>query len=162
VSLSLVVMGVSGSGKTTLASALASRTGWPFLEGDALHPPENVAKMHAGVPLDDADRLPWLRTVAAWIGAREADGRSCVLTCSALRRAYRDVLREGHPSVRFVHVTASPEVLGERLARRTGHFMPASLLDSQLATLEGLQPDEAGVTVEPHESADDVLVRLGV
>lgn len=160
----LVVMGVSGAGKTTLARALAARLGWEYDEGDDLHPPANVAKMRAGQPLDDADRWPWLRAVAARIGAREAAACSSVVTCSALRRRYRDVLREGHPSVRFVHVTVAPALLEARLDRRTGHYMPPSLLASQLATLEPLGPDEPGVVVggdRPLEQVvDEVLDRL--
>jgi gluconokinase len=164
-SVSIVVMGVSGSGKTTLARALAHRLGWPFLEGDDLHPPANDAKMARGYPLDDADRLPWLEDVAGRIGEQERDGRDWVLTCSALHRRYRDLLREGHPSVWFVHVTARPEVLRERLARRTGHFMPVSLLETQLQALEPLEPDEPGMTIDaerpPEQLVDEVLSRLG-
>jgi gluconokinase len=143
----IVVMGVSGSGKTTFALALGQRLGWPVVEGDQLHPAANVAKMAAGVPLTDEDRWPWLDAVAARIGELETEGRSCVVTCSALRRRYRDRLREGHPSVVFVELTAKPSVLRERIIRRTGHFMPASLLDSQLEALEPLQPDEPGVVL---------------
>jgi len=146
--VTLVVMGVAGSGKSTLAEALADRLGADLVEGDDLHPPANVAKMRAGTPLDDADRRPWLLALAALIDEREAAGRSTVLTCSALRRGYRDLLRDGHPSVRFVHLAVPLEVLRARLARRTGHFMPASLLDSQLATLEPLHPDEPGLVVD--------------
>jgi len=146
--VTLVVMGVAGSGKSTLAEALADRLGADLVEGDDLHPPANVAKMRAGTPLDDADRRPWLLALAALIDEREAAGRSTVLTCSALRRGYRDLLRDGPPSVRFVHLAVPLEVLRARLARRTGHFMPASLLDSQLATLEPLHPDEPGLVVD--------------
>ena len=147
-STTLVVMGVAGSGKTTLARALAADLGWAYDEGDALHPPANVAKMRGGTPLDDEDRWPWLRAVAGLIGGHEEAGDDAVVACSALKRAYRDVLREGHPSVRFVHVAVDGAVLEDRLARRTGHFMPASLLGSQLASLEPLQPDEPGVVVD--------------
>jgi gluconokinase len=157
-------MGVSGSGKSTVAAALVERLGWDFAEGDDLHPPENVAKMAAGHPLDDDDRWPWLRRLAAWIGEHEQAGRSDIVTCSALRRSYRDLLRDGHPSVWFAHVTVPPDVLRERLEKRTGHYMPASLLESQLATLEPLQDDEPGITVSgaapPDEVADDVLAAL--
>jgi gluconokinase len=153
----LVVMGVSGSGKTTVARGVASELGWPFAEGDDFHPPANVEKMRAGHPLDDDDRRPWLLTLAEWIGAREAAGESAVLTCSALKRRYRDLLAGGHPSVVFAHVAVDPEVLRARLAARRGHYMPASLLGSQLAALEPLQPDERGVTV-PGDAEPAVVV----
>ena len=153
----LVVMGVSGSGKTTIAQLLAERLGWVFAEGDDFHPVANVEKMRAGQPLTDDDRWPWLQALADWIGAREADGDNAVLTCSALKRSYRDVLSHGHPSVRFVHVTVSRATLKARLEHRRGHYMPASLLDSQLATLEPLQPDEPGVTVPGDGTPDDVV-----
>lgn len=142
-----VVMGVSGSGKTTVATAVAARRGWLFAEGDAFHPEANVRKMAAGSPLDDVDRAPWLAVLGQWIAEREAVGEDAVLTCSALKRSYRDVLREGRSSVRFVHVDVEREVLRQRLARRQGHYMPASLLDSQLAALEPLGPDEPGIRV---------------
>ena len=160
----LVVMGVSGSGKTTVAQGLAHRLGWVYAEGDDFHSAANVAKMRAGLPLDDADRWPWLRSLAAWIGAQEAAGRSAVVTCSALKRAYRDVLRDGHPSVWFVHVTVADGVLRERVVRRRGHYMPPSLLASQLDTLQPLRPDEPGRAVsgdgEPGVVVDRVLQTL--
>jgi gluconokinase len=152
----VVVMGVSGSGKTTIAEALAERLGWEFTEGDSHHPPANVAKMRAGTPLDDADRAPWLAQLAGWIGEREAAGRSVVLTCSALKRAYRDRLREGNDSVWFVHVDVPEDELARRMAARTGHYMPASLLGSQLAALEPLGEDEPGVTVPGTGDAAEV------
>src|SRR5919107_184607 len=137
-STSIVVMGVSGSGKSTVAEGLVERLGWEFAEGDDFHPPANVEKMRSGIPLDDDDRWPWLRTLAAWIGEHEQAGRSVVVTCSALKRSYRDLLRDGHPSVWFAHVTVDPDLLRERIEKRTGHYMPSSLLDSQLDTLEPL------------------------
>jgi gluconokinase len=143
----VVVMGVSGSGKSTVAVELARELGWEFAEGDDFHPPRNVEKMRAGTPLTDEDRWPWLRDLAAWIGEHERAGRSVVVTCSALQRSYRDLLRDGHPSVWFAHVTADPAVLRERVEQRTGHYMPSSLLESQLATLEPLQPDEPGAAI---------------
>ena len=152
-----VVMGVSGSGKTTVARALADRQGWRFAEGDDFHPPANVAKMAAGHPLDDSDRTPWLAALADWIGARERAGESSVLTCSALKRAYRDRLRAGHPSVLFLHVDVPVEVLRERLAQRRGHYMPASLLDSQLATLEPLAADEPGARIDGTGDPEQVV-----
>ena len=156
----IVVMGVSGSGKSTVAATLVDRLGWEFAEGDDFHPPENVEKMRAGHALDDADRLPWLRTLAAWIGDHERAGRSVVVTCSALKRTYRDLLRDGHPSVWFAHVRATPELIRERLEHRTGHYMPASLLDSQLATLEPLGDDEPGARVSGAGSPPSVVAEL--
>jgi gluconokinase len=160
----IVVMGVSGSGKSTVAAGLVDRLGWEFAEGDDFHPPANVAKMRNGVPLDDDDRWPWLRTLAAWIGEHEQAGKSAVVTCSALKRSYRDLLRDGHPSVWFAHVTADAEQIRDRVQRRTGHYMPPSLLDSQLATLEPLQDDEPGASVsgagEPDEVVDALLATL--
>ncbi|MCW2635522.1 MAG: gluconokinase [Blastococcus sp.] len=153
----VVVMGVSGAGKTTVAVALARRLGWEFGEGDDHHPKANVAKMRAGIPLDDDDRRPWLRELAAWIAEHEAAGRSCVLTCSALKRSYRDLLSEGNEGVWFAHVDVAEDVLVARLNARTGHYMPPSLLTTQLATLEGLAPDEPGITVPGTGEADEVV-----
>jgi gluconokinase len=162
----VVVMGVSGSGKTTVARGLATRLNADFLEGDDLHPPANVAKMARGEPLTDEDRWPWLEAVGDWIDERRAAGSASVVTCSALRRAYRERLRENRPGVRFCHVSASEATLQSRLEERRGHYMPASLLPSQLATLEPLDPDEPGVTVSAEGSPDDVLAealrRLGL
>ena len=161
---SLVLMGVAGSGKSSVMAALETRLAWPSLEGDTIHPPANVAKMAAGVPLTDGDRLPWLRAVAAWIGERDAERRSSLTTCSALRRSYRDLLRRGHPWVWFVHLDAPEDVLRERLGGRAGHFMPSSLLDSQLQALEPLQADEPGTTLPslapPKELADRIIEQL--
>jgi gluconokinase len=154
--IAVVVMGVSGSGKTTIAETLADRLGWEFTEGDSHHPPANVEKMRAGIPLDDADRPPWLARLAGWIGDHEAAGRSVVLTCSALKRTYRDRLREGNDSVWFVHVDVPEAELAKRMAARTGHYMPASLLGSQLAALEPLGADEPGVTVPGTGDASEV------
>jgi gluconokinase len=144
----IVVMGVSGSGKSTVAATLVDRLGWEFAEGDDFHPAANVEKMRAGHPLDDEDRWPWLRSLAAWIGEHERAGRNVVVTCSALKRSYRDLLRDGHPSVWFAHVDVDRDVLAQRLAARQGHFMPPSLLDSQLATLEPLGDDEPGAVID--------------
>ena len=144
---SLVLVGPAGAGKSTVMAALADRLGWPTLEGDELHGPNNVAKMAAGIPLTDADREPWLEAIAVWIGERERERRSSLTTCSALRRRYRDQLRRGHPWVWFVHLDVPRAVLEARIQARTGHFMPASQLDSQLRTLEPLAPDEPGTTL---------------
>jgi gluconokinase len=158
--ISVVVMGVSGSGKTTVAMRLVELLGWPFAEGDDFHPAANVEKMRSGKPLSDRDRKPWLAAVAAWIGEQELAGRSAVVTCSALKRAYRDALCRDHRSVWFVHVSSSPDWLKDRLRTRSGHYMPASLLASQLATLEPLQPDEPGVTISGEGPPDVVAARV--
>lgn len=153
----LVVMGVAGAGKSTVAAGLARRAGLPFAEGDTFHPPANVARMTAGLPLDDADRAPWLAALRDWTAAREAAGEASVLSCSALRRVYRDVLRAAGGDVVHVHLALPRGDLADRLARRAGHFMPPALLDSQLAVLEPLAPDERGVTVEATGDPDQVL-----
>jgi gluconokinase len=154
----VIVMGVSGSGKTTLAEGLADRLDWPFQEGDELHPRANVEKMSRGEPLTDEDRWPWLDAIGRWLDEQAEAGRSAVLTCSALRRVYRDRLREGRPGVRFCHVVAPEGVLRRRLEERRGHYMPASLLPSQLATLEPLDDDEPGVTVSVENDPADVQI----
>ena len=143
----LVVMGVSGSGKTTIAVPLAKSLGWRFQEGDDLHPPANVAKMHSGTPLTDADRWPWLRAIAALIDEWRAAGLSGVITCSALKRVYRDILIGDRPDVRLVYLQGDRALIAGRLQARHGHFMPATLLDSQFATLEEPGPDERPITV---------------
>jgi carbohydrate kinase (thermoresistant glucokinase family) len=141
-------MGVSGSGKTTLGLRLADHFGWPFKEGDELHPPANVAKMSRGVPLDDADRAPWLAAIAAWIDGWASAQTSGVITCSALKRAYRRTLVEGRPQVRFVYLQGDEALLAKRIAGRTGHFMPADLLASQLADLEPPTAQENPIVVD--------------
>lgn len=137
-------MGATGVGKTTVGVALAERLGVPFLDADDLHSRANVAKMARGEPLTDADRDPWLDAVAAWL----AEHDEAVAACSALRRVYRDRLRAGAPGTRFLHLVGDRSVLGERLEHRTGHFMPASLVASQLDTLEPLEPDEDGLEID--------------
>ena len=156
----LVVMGVSGTGKSTTALLLAERLGRPLIEGDDLHPPANVEAMRAGRALTDDDRGPWLRAIR---DAMTAAGGPTVVTCSSLRRSYRDVLRTAEGRVRFVHLVVPPDELARRLAERTGHFMPAALLASQLATLEQLAADEDGVDVPvtgPPETIADETLRL--
>lgn len=153
----LIVGGVSGSGKTTVAQSVAAARGWVFAEGDDFHPEANVEKMRSGHPLDDEDRWPWLRVIAAWIGEREAAGESAVVTCSALKRSYRDLLSVPNPSVVFCELKVPDEVLAQRLAERKGHYMPASLLRSQLDTLEDLAPDERGFQVRVQGGPDHVL-----
>jgi gluconokinase len=150
----LVVMGVSGSGKSTVGAALAQRLRVPFADADDFHPPANIAKMSAGVPLDDEDRGPWLDAIGVWLDEHPGGG---VMSCSALKRDYRDRLRRHAHRVEFVHLSGTPEVLARRMAGRPGHFMPASLLTSQLATLEPLEPDEHGVTIDIDQSVDDVV-----
>ena len=141
----VVVMGISGSGKTTVGQALAGRLGVPYADADTFHSAAHVAKMAAGHPLDDADRAPWLAAIAQWLSAHQLTG--AVVSCSALRRRYRDVLRSGASGVTFLHLDGNPDVVTERVSRRPGHFMPASLVGSQLDTLERLAPDEVGVVV---------------
>lgn len=155
----VVVMGVSGSGKTTIGERLAARLGWPFADADAFHPPANKAKMRGGTALEDADRWTWLAAIADWLAARASDGEHGVVACSALKRSYRDRLRQAQARVRFVHLTAPVTVLARRMAGRSGHFMPQSLLPSQLATLEPLAPDEDGVIVGTDVPIDEVVDR---
>ncbi len=146
----IVVMGVSGSGKTTIGQLLAARLGVPFEDADSLHSAANVAKMAAGHPLTDADRRPWLASVGRAMAA--AAGTGMVMACSALKRAYRDAIRADAPAARFVELDGSRALLESRVAHREGHFMPASLLDSQLATLEPLASDEPGMRIELHSN----------
>jgi carbohydrate kinase (thermoresistant glucokinase family) len=156
----VVVMGVSGTGKTTVAKALQQSLGWSFFEGDDLHPASNVAKMAAGIPLEDADRWPWLDAIAALTSEQAAQGHSTIVTCSALHRAYRDRLRAAASGTVFVHLVGSPELLAERMAGRKGHFMPTSLLASQLETLEPLQADEPGIVVDVAGTIDDMVQQV--
>lgn len=158
----LVVMGVSGSGKSTVAGIIARETGWDLQEGDALHSRANLEKMSSARPLTDEDRWPWLALVAAWITEHTENGRPGVITCSALKRSYRDVLRRDN--VVFVHLAGTTAQLGERLSARRGHHMPASLLDSQLATLEPIESDENAIVVDvdgsPTEIASEIMAML--
>ncbi len=162
----LVVMGVSGVGKSTIATSLSTLLGWTFAEGDAFHPQANVATMAAGTPLSDEDRWPWLQALGGWMSEEIAAGRPAVVTCSALRRPYRDLLREGRPEVLFCHLVAGEDLIRERMTRRSGHYMPVSLLHSQFGTLEPLDRDEPGFVVSVDGSAaqviDRVLAELGI
>jgi gluconokinase len=144
----VVVMGVSGSGKSTVGALLAGALGAEFVEGDALHPPENVAKMRAGTPLTDVDREGWLQAIAARLGAAHAADRGLVVSCSALKRAYRDMLRMSAPELRLVYLHGDFDLLGARMAARAGHYMPASLLASQFAALEPPQADEQAIQLD--------------
>ncbi len=154
----LVLMGVSGSGKSTVAGLLAGRLSWDLEEGDDLHPAANVAKMAAGHPLTDDDRWPWLESVAGWIHRQLQSGRSGVITCSALKRRYRDRLRA--PGVTFVYLKGPRDALAQRLTKRQGHYMPSSLLDSQLADLEPPGPDEDSLAIDSGASAADQADRI--
>lgn len=155
----IVVMGVSGTGKTTLAELLSQQLGLPYAEADEFHPPENIAKMSAGTPLTDEDRWPWLRALRHWMDSC-ADAGS-IITCSALKRSYRDLLGTADGEVLFLHVDIDRTRLEDRLAHRSGHFMSPSLLDSQLAALEPLQPDEPGIRII-NDSTPEQLIDAAV
>ncbi len=158
----LVFMGVASTGKSTVAAMLSGRLGWAFEEGDDLHPEANVAKMAAGHALTDDDRWPWLDRIAEWIDERIAAGEPGIVTCSALRRSYRDVLRRD--AVTFVHFAGERQLILDRMLRRQGHFMPPTLLDSQFATLEPLGADEKSIEIDisltPAEQAAEIATRL--
>ncbi|MDO5627860.1 MAG: gluconokinase [Mobilicoccus sp.] len=160
----LVVMGVSASGKTTVAEKIRDRTGWIFAEADDFHPRSNIEKMERGVPLTDEDRQPWLEALAAWIEGREKGGVSSIVTCSALKKDYRDILRGASDNVVFIHLHGDERTLTDRIEGRSGHFMPASLLESQLDTLEELDEDENGyvfnIELSPDEIAEEALRRV--
>jgi gluconokinase len=156
----IVLMGVTSVGKTTVGRLLADRLAARFAEGDAYHPPANVAKMRSGTPLSDADRQPWLEAIAQDMRRWLAEGRSAVITCSALKRAYRDVLRQAGPGVRFVHLTGPVDLIAERMAGRRGHYMPPSLLPSQLATLEAPDGDEAAIRVDVAGTPEAIVAAI--
>jgi gluconokinase len=151
----LVVMGVSGAGKSTLAAGLAAALKVPFKEGDTLHPPANVAKMEAGESLSDDDRAPWLARIKAWIDAQLERGQSGIVTCSALKRAYRDMLRANRPNVVFVYIDGDERLIRQRMSGRKDHFMPASLLASQFATLEPPATDEHPIIISAADTLQD-------
>jgi gluconokinase len=146
-------MGVSGSGKSTVGAALARRLGIPFADADTFHPAANIAKMSAGTPLDDDDRYPWLAAVGQWLADRERG----VMSCSALKRRYRDQLRSQKTTLEFLHLTGSPELIDRRQAERTGHFMPSSLMNSQFNALEPLDSDERGLAIDVGQSIDTIV-----
>lgn len=157
----LIVMGVSGAGKTTVGALVARRLGWVFLDADDLHPKANIEKMRSGAPLTDADRAPWLAAVGGWIDEQAAENRPGVVACSALKRAYRDTLRRGRQQVRFVYLRGSQRRIAARLAGRTGHYWPASLLASQFRALEPPTDDEAAIVVDiggPPEGVAEAVV----
>ena len=160
----LVLMGVSGCGKTTAALNLHNALGWPVAEADDFHPEVNIDKMSRGIALTDEDRWPWLESMRDWMSERAADGVKTIVTCSALKRSYRDLLSGAQGRVFFIHLLAQPEELQERMAHREGHFMPPSLLPSQFAALEPLSDDEDGVTVvsraTPEETFEAILAAL--
>lgn len=156
----IVVMGVASSGKTSLGERLAERLGWPFRDADSFHPSENVAKMSRGEPLDDEDRKPWLAAIAAWIDQLRAAGRNGVVTCSALKKRYRDVIVGQRPDVALVYLEGSRELIGARMAQRRHHFMPPALLDSQFAALEEPDQDEKPLVVSVELSKDAIVERV--
>ncbi|MFD7132507.1 gluconokinase [Streptomyces sp. NPDC059894] len=153
----VAVMGVAGTGKTTIGPLLAARLGVPYAEGDDFHPQANIAKMSAGTPLDDDDRWPWLDAIGTWAHGRA--GLGGVVSCSALKRSYRDRLRTAAPDLVFVHLAGDRALIEDRMAQRQGHFMPTALLDSQFATLQPLQEDEAGVVVDVSGSPEEISRR---
>ena len=156
----LIVAGVSGSGKTTVGAMLAGRLGWRFADADEFHPAANIEKMRAGTSLTDDDRWPWLRAIGAWMDERIARNESAVITCSALKRSYRDMLLGGRPQVRMVFLAADRQVLARRLAARHGHFFPQQLLGTQFADLELPRPDEHVVTIVPAEDPGDTVTSI--
>jgi carbohydrate kinase (thermoresistant glucokinase family) len=156
----LIVMGVSGSGKSTIAAALADRLGWRFADGDQFHPAANVAKMSAGHPLDDADRWPWLQALADEIDRVIAGGGRIVIACSALKRAYRDLLVHGRDDVKLVHLDGSEALIAARLTQRRDHFMPPGLLASQFATLEPPAPEEHALVVPIDRSVASIVAAI--
>jgi gluconokinase len=153
----IIVMGVSGAGKSTIASALAARLKRPLVEGDSLHPQNNIAKMSQGTPLNDDDRLPWLQAIAARIDEARKTGQPVIVTCSALKRSYRAILADGHDDVGFVYLQGAKDLIAQRLATRTNHFMPPGLLDSQFAALQEPAEDEPSIVIAIDAAPDDIV-----
>jgi carbohydrate kinase (thermoresistant glucokinase family) len=156
----VIVMGVTGAGKSTIAEALNAHLHWPFQEGDDLHPAANIAKLHAGIPLTDADRAPWLDAVKVWIDTRLDAGEPGLVTCSALKRSYRDRLVAGRPTVRILYLRADRAMLEAHLAHRSGHFMNPGLLQSQIDTLEEPHSDENPIVVQVRTSLQDTVADI--
>ncbi|KAA0968244.1 gluconokinase [Aureimonas fodinaquatilis] len=153
----IMVMGPSGVGKTTTAKAIANALNWTFAEGDEFHPASNIAKMSAGIPLDDQDRQPWLETIRDWMTQKSKEGVNTVITCSALKRRYRDILQGTEADLRFLQLDAPVQLVGERMSRRSDHYMPLSLLNSQFDALEPLQSDENGIVISVEENPEQVV-----
>lgn len=153
----VVVMGVAGTGKTTVGQLLGRHLGVPYAEADSFHPPANIAKMTAGQALDDDDRYPWLAAIAEWIRTQGSAGNGGVVSCSALKRRYRDLLRETYTRIWFLHLAADRDLILARVAGRSGHFMPVSLVDSQFQALEPLQPDEAGLSIDASATPEGIV-----
>ena len=158
--LAIVVMGVSGCGKSTVGTRLAQQLGATFLDADDFHPPDNVGRMRAGIALTDAERAPWLDALAARLTQARTEDEAVVLACSALKRSYRDALRRGAPALTLVHLTGSPALLAERITARPGHYMPPTLLPSQLATLESPGADERAITLDVGATTDDIVADI--
>ena len=162
----ILLMGVSGSGKSTTGRNLSRLLGWPFSDADDFHPPENIRKMKSGRPLDDSDREPWLAAIASYIDERRRAGKPAIVSCSALKRRYRQALIAGKPDVALVFLSGTKAIIGERLSRRKGHFMPPSLLDSQFAALETPEPDEGplvvSIALSPRRVVETITQGLGL
>ena len=156
----IVVMGVTGAGKSTIGSLLSEQLARPLIEGDSLHPPSNIAKMSQGIPLNDDDRRPWLKAIAARIDDARRASRPIVVTCSALKRSYREILTHGHDDVGFVYLRGDKELIAQRLAARTNHFMPPGLLDSQFAALQEPADDEPSIVVAIDAAPVDIVASI--
>jgi gluconokinase len=156
----VVVMGVTGAGKSTIGALLSEQLGRSLIEGDSLHPPSNIAKMSQGIPLNDDDRLPWLKAIAARIDDARKAARPVVVTCSALKRSYREILTDGHDDVGFVYLKGAKDLIADRLAARKGHFMPPQLLDSQMAALQEPGIDEPSIVIAIDAAPDDIVASI--